>query len=167
MDRNFITLYELQLYVKSWGNSNNDRVKIFLENVFQIGLTKRHYDIFPMEEFEYGDFLALDEKFLYNLLILDPNIIDAYMLLAKINRARKNDDAFQRNLDVCLKLNPYHIEALYLVIDYNYNFASLAKAYTYTKRIKNIENFEDALSYSEFENLKKISKKLEDIMAIK
>ena len=36
-----------------------------------------------------------------------------------------------------------------------------------TKRIKNIENFEDALSYSEFENLKKISKKLEDIMAIK
>ena len=41
MDRNLITLYELQLYVKSWGNSNNDRVKIFLENVFQVGLTKR------------------------------------------------------------------------------------------------------------------------------
>ena len=62
MDRNLITLYELQLYVKSWGNSNNDRVKIFLENVFQIGVTKNYYDIFPMDEFEYGDFLELDEK---------------------------------------------------------------------------------------------------------
>ena len=66
MDRNLITLYELQLYVKSWGNSNNDRVKIFLENVFQIGLSKRYDDVFPMEEFEYGGLLILDQEFIYN-----------------------------------------------------------------------------------------------------
>ncbi len=87
MDRNLITLYELQLYVKSWGNSNNERVKIFLENVFQIGLTKRHYDIFPMEEFEYGDFLELDEKFLYkeylNFLNLNENIDDVLFYIAE------------------------------------------------------------------------------------
>ncbi|NQY79152.1 MAG: fused MFS/spermidine synthase [Candidatus Caenarcaniphilales bacterium] len=140
-------------------NLNSDLIKK-ASQVYETTLNKAKED-FLNDNFEEA------EKVLDNLLSLDPNIIDAYMLLAKINRARKNDDAFQRNLDVCLKLNPYHIEALYLVIDYNYNFASLAKAYTYTKRIKNIENFEDALSYSEFENLKKISKKLEDIMAIK
>ena len=65
MDKNLVTLYELQLYVKSWGNSNNDRVKIFLENVFQIGFSSRYEDIFPMEEFEYGDLLVLDNEFLY------------------------------------------------------------------------------------------------------
>ena len=66
MDRNLITLYELQLYVKSWGNSKNDRVKIFLENVFQIGLSKIYDDVFPMKEFEYGDLLVLDQEFIYN-----------------------------------------------------------------------------------------------------
>ena len=65
MDKKLITLYELQLYVKSWGNSNNDRVKIFLENVFQIGFSSRYEYIFPMEEFEYGDLLVLDNEFLY------------------------------------------------------------------------------------------------------
>ena len=87
MDRNLITLYELQLYVKSWGNSNNDRVKIFLENVFQIGLTKRYDDIFPMEEFEYGDFLELDKKFLYkeyvNFLSSNENIDDVLFHIAE------------------------------------------------------------------------------------
>ena len=66
MDKNLITLYELQLYVKSWGNSNNDRVKIFLENVFQMGISSRYDDIFPMTEFEYGDLLILDQEFIYN-----------------------------------------------------------------------------------------------------
>ena len=66
MDKNLVTLYELQLYVKSWGNSNNDRVKIFLDNVFQIGISRKYDDIFPMEEFEYGDLLMLDQEFIYN-----------------------------------------------------------------------------------------------------
>ena len=65
MDKKSITLYELQLYVKSWGNSNNDRAKIFLENVFQIGFSSIYEDIFPMEEFEYGDLLVLDNEFIY------------------------------------------------------------------------------------------------------
>ena len=39
MDKNLITLYELQLYIKSWGNSNNERVKTFLNNVFQMGIS--------------------------------------------------------------------------------------------------------------------------------
>ena len=65
MDKNLVTLYELQLYTKSWGNSNNDRVKIFLANVFQIGFSLRYKNIFPMEEFEYGDLLILDNEFIY------------------------------------------------------------------------------------------------------
>ena len=66
MDKNLITLYELQLYIKSWGNSNNERVKTFLDNVFQMGISLRYDDIFPMEEFEYGDLLILDQEFIYN-----------------------------------------------------------------------------------------------------
>ena len=66
MDKSLITLYELQLYIKSLGNSNNDRVKIFLDNVFQMGISLRYDDIFPMEEFEYGDLLILDQEFIYN-----------------------------------------------------------------------------------------------------
>ena len=66
MDKNLITLYELQLYIKSWGNSNNEKVKTFLDNVFQMGISLRYDDIFPMEEFEYGDLLILDQEFIYN-----------------------------------------------------------------------------------------------------
>ena len=66
MDKSLITLYELQLYVKSWGNSKNERVKTFLNNVFEIGFTRiRFDDIFPMSEFEYGDLLLLDNNFIY------------------------------------------------------------------------------------------------------
>ena len=87
MDRNLITLYELQLYVKSWGNSNNDRVKIFLENVFQIGLSKRYDDVFPMKEFEYGDLLVLDQEFMYkeyvNFLSSNENIDDVLFHIAE------------------------------------------------------------------------------------
>lgn len=119
------------------------------------------------QEAYLDDELMDSEKILNHLLESDPNIIEAYMLLAKINKARKDDEAYQKNLDVCLKLNPYHVEALYLVVDYNYNFASLAKAYNYVRRIKGIEDYENDLSYREFENLKKISKKLGDIMEIK
>ena len=77
MDKNLITLYELQLYVKSWGNSNNDKVKIFLENVFQMGISSRYDDIFPMTEFEYGDLLILDQEFIYKeyLKFLEKNEI--------------------------------------------------------------------------------------------
>ena len=66
MDKSLVTLQELQLYVKSLGKSNNDRVKIFLDNVFKIGISLRYQDIFPMKEFEYGDLLTLDYEFIYS-----------------------------------------------------------------------------------------------------
>ena len=65
MDKNLITLNELQRYIKSKGESENEKIKIFLNNVFEIGFKLRYRDIFPMEDFEYGDLLNLDYKFLY------------------------------------------------------------------------------------------------------
>lgn len=139
---------------------------------FDSGLMKKVPKVYELEldkakKAYLNDRLQDSEKILNQLLNLDPNIIEAYMLLAKINKVRKDDEAYQKNLDVCLKLNPYHVEALYLMIDYNYNFASLAKAYRYVQRIKDINEYADDLSYGEFENLKKISKKLDNIMSIK
>ena len=103
MDENFITLYELQLYVKSWGNSNNKRVKEFLNNIFKIGFTARTLgDIFPMAEFEYGDFLELDKKFLYkeylHFLNSNENIDDVLFHIAE-----KDYDKFQ---DLCSDFAP-------------------------------------------------------------
>ena len=65
MDKKLISLNELQLYVKSRGNSKNERVKTFLNNVFEMGFSYKYLDIFPMEDFEYGDLLVLDYEFLY------------------------------------------------------------------------------------------------------
>ena len=65
MDKKLISLNELQLYVKSRGNSKNERVKTFLNNVFEIGFSLKYIDIFPMDDFEYGDLLVLDYEFLY------------------------------------------------------------------------------------------------------
>ena len=65
MDKKLISLNELQLYLKSRDNSKNERVKTFLNNVFEIGFSLKYLDIFPMEEFEYGDLLVLDCEFLY------------------------------------------------------------------------------------------------------
>ena len=65
MDKRFITLNELQLYVNSKGNSKNEKVKKFLNNVFEIGFSLTYSDIFSMDDFEYGDLLVLDFEFLY------------------------------------------------------------------------------------------------------
>ena len=51
MDKKFITLNELQLYVNSKGNSKNEKVKKFLNNVFEIGYSLKYSDIFSMEDF--------------------------------------------------------------------------------------------------------------------
>ena len=77
MDKKFITLNELQLYVNSKGNSKNEKVKKFLNNVFEIGFSLKYSDIFSMEDFEYGDLLVLDFEFLYKeyLKFLDKNEI--------------------------------------------------------------------------------------------
>ena len=65
MRKDLISLYQLQLHVKSWGNSNNEKVKSFLKEVFKIGFSNYVSDIFPMDDFLYGDFLKLDKDFLY------------------------------------------------------------------------------------------------------
>jgi hypothetical protein len=65
MRKNLINLYELQLHVKSLSNIDNERVKGFLDEVFKIGFTNHVSDIFPMDDFLYGDFLMLDKELLY------------------------------------------------------------------------------------------------------
>lgn len=65
MRKDLISLYQLQLHVKSWGNSNNEKVRKFLKEVFKIGFSNYVSDIFPMDDFLYGDFLKLDKEFLY------------------------------------------------------------------------------------------------------
>ena len=78
MDKNLITLDELQLYVTSQGNTNNDRVKTFLNNVFQMGFSFKYRDIFPMNEFEYGDLLVLDRAFIYKEYLKFLEINESY-----------------------------------------------------------------------------------------
>ena len=78
MDENLITLDELQLYVTSQGNTNNDRVKTFLNNVFQMGFSFKYFDIFPMNEFEYGDLLVLDRDFIYKEYLKFLEINESY-----------------------------------------------------------------------------------------
>jgi len=65
MHKNLINLYELQLHVKSLSNIDNERVRAFLDEVFKIGFTNHVSDIFPMDDFLYGDFLMLDKEILY------------------------------------------------------------------------------------------------------
>ena len=65
MRKNLINLYELQLHVKSLSNIDNERVRAFLDEVFKIGFTNHVSDIFPMDDFLYGDFLMLDKELLY------------------------------------------------------------------------------------------------------
>ena len=65
MRKNLINLYELKLHVKSLSNIDNERVRAFLDEVFKIGFTNHVSDIFPMDDFLYGDFLMLDKELLY------------------------------------------------------------------------------------------------------
>ena len=65
MRKNLINLYELKLHVKSLSNIDNERVRAFLDEVFKIGFTNHVSDIFPMDDFLYGDFLILDKELLY------------------------------------------------------------------------------------------------------
>ena len=65
MRKNLINLYELQLHVNSLANIDNERVRAFLDEVFKIGFTNHVSDIFPMNDFLYGDFLMLDKELLY------------------------------------------------------------------------------------------------------
>ena len=65
MRKNLINLYELQLHVKSLSNIDNERVRDFLNEVFKIGFTNHVSDIFPMDDFLYGDFLMLDKELIY------------------------------------------------------------------------------------------------------
>ena len=78
MDKKFITLNELQHYVNFKGKNKNEKVKTFLNNVFEIGFSLKYSDIFSMEDFEYGDLLVLDYEFLYNEYLKFLNKNEAY-----------------------------------------------------------------------------------------
>ena len=100
MRKDLISLYELQLHVKSWGNSNNERVRTFLKEVFKIGFTNQVSDIFTMDEFLYGDFLILDKEFLYKEymeFLKDNEEIDDVLYYI----AENNFDGFN---DLCMPL---------------------------------------------------------------
>ena len=100
MRKDLISLYELQLHVKSWGNSNNERVRTFLKEVFKIGFTNQVSDIFTMDEFLYGDFLILDKEFLYKeymKFLKDNEEIDDVLYYI----AENNFDGFN---DLCMPL---------------------------------------------------------------
>ena len=88
MRKNLISLYELELHVKSLANIDNERVRAFLDEVFKIGFTNHVSDIFPMDDFLYGDFLMLDKELLYKqyLEFLKDNeeIDDVLYILQKI-----------------------------------------------------------------------------------
>ncbi len=65
MHKDFITLEGIQNYVKSKGENDFPNAKEFLTSVFNIGFVHEYNDIFPMKDFDYGDFLRLDKDFLY------------------------------------------------------------------------------------------------------
>lgn len=75
MHKDFITLEGIQNYVKSKGENDFPNAKEFLTSVFNIGFANEYKDIFPMKDFDYGDFLRMDKDFLYKeyLKFLDKN----------------------------------------------------------------------------------------------
>ena len=89
MHKDFITLEGIQNYVKSKGENDFPNAKEFLTSVFNIGFANEYKDIFPMKDFDYGDFLRLDKDFLYKeyLKFLDKNqlITMSYLKLQKMN----------------------------------------------------------------------------------
>ena len=111
MRKDLISLNELQLYIKSLGNSNNERVKTFLKEVFKIGFTNQLSDIFPMDEFLYGDFLILDKEFIYkeylNFLKDNEGVDDTLYYIAENNYEKFNS--------LCLMWGSTDINEIYTI----------------------------------------------------
>ena len=111
MRKDLISLNELQLYIKSLGNSNNERVRTLLKEVFKIGFTNQLSDIFPMDEFLYGDFLILDKEFIYkeylNFLKDNEEIDDVLYYIAENNYKKFNS--------LCLMWGSTNINEIYTI----------------------------------------------------
>lgn len=113
--------------------------------------------------FNQGSYIAAEKDFKAALKI-DPNLDQAYLYLAQIKLLMKDDNKFIEYINYCLRINPYNVKALYLAADYDYQYASLSRAFAYTERIFNDTDYRVKLSPAEIANLVKIRKKLEEIL---
>ena len=116
-----------------------------------------------VKNFEQGFYDASEKNFRAALKI-DPNLYQAYLYLAQIKLLMKDDNKFLEYINYCLRINPFNVKALYLAADYNYSFASLAKATFYVDRLLNDTDYKTKLTAEEISNLVKIRKKLEEIL---
>lgn len=116
-----------------------------------------------VKNFEQGFYDAAEKNFRAALKI-DPNLDQAYLYLAQIKLLMKDDNKFLEYINYCLRINPFNVKALYLAADYNYSFASLARATFYVDRLFNDTDYKAKLTAGEIANLVKIRKKLEEIL---
>ena len=116
-----------------------------------------------VKNFEQG-FYDDAEKNFRTALKIDPNLDQAYLYLAQIKLLMKDDNKFLEYINYCLRINPFNVKALYLAADYNYSFASLAKATFYVDRLFNDTDCKTKLTADEMNKLMKIRKKLAEIL---
>jgi hypothetical protein len=116
-----------------------------------------------VKNFEQGFYDAAEKNFRAALRI-DPNLDQAYLYLAQIKLLMKDDNKFLEYINYCLRINPFNIKALYLIADYNYSFASLARATFYVDRLFTDTDYKTKLTAGEIANLVKIRKKLAEIL---
>ncbi|MFM7459060.1 MAG: hypothetical protein ACKO3R_10455 [bacterium] len=117
-----------------------------------------------VKNFEQGFYDEAEKNFRAALKI-DPNLDQAYLYLAQIKLLMKDDNKFLEYINYCLRINPFNVKALYLAADYNYSFASLARATFYVDRLFNDTDYKAKLTAGEIANLVKIRKKLEEIVS--
>ena len=144
MLKDLISLYELQLHVKSGGNSNNERVRTFLNEVFKIGFTNNVSDIFPMNDFLYGDFLILDKEFLYkeylDFLKDNEEIDDVLYYIAENDSERFNALCIPsvQNIDNINQIYKTKKETEVIDVEENY-LMEASMSYNFEERDDNVE----------------------------
>ena len=145
--------------------------------VQDIEIVRKPLDISSVDEKNYKSLLGIGvknfeqgfyddaEKNFRTALKIDPNLDQAYLYLAQIKLLMKDDNKFLEYINYCLRINPFNVKALYLAADYNYSFASLAKATFYVDRLFMDTDYKTKLTADEINKLMKIRKKLEEIMS--
>jgi spermidine synthase/MFS family permease len=116
-----------------------------------------------VKNFEQGFYDDAEKNFRAALKI-DPNLDQAYLYLAQIKLLMKDDNKFLEYINYCLRINPFNVKALYLAADYNYSFASLARATFYVDRLFIDTDYKNKLTADEINKLLKIRKKLAEIL---
>jgi tetratricopeptide (TPR) repeat protein len=144
--------------------------------VQDIEIVRKPLDISSVDEKNYKSLLGIGvknfeqgfydeaEKNFRAALKIDPNLDQAYLYLAQIKLLMKDDNKFLEYINYCLRINPFNIKALYLIADYNYSFASLARATFYVDRLFTDTDYKTKLTAGEIANLVKIRKKLAEIL---